>query len=89
MNIIWSNYYCYAETAQADEFLDMVAGIQGSRMDDQRAAMPKFPGLHNSQEVLDQLMTNKSDEATHLDDGFFEMLMRCQVCFTLFTANIN
>ena len=60
----------------------MVAGIQGSRMNDQRAAMPKFPGLHNSQEVLDQLMTNKSDEATHLDDGFFEMLMRCQVSFT-------
>ena len=80
MNIIWSNYYFYVETAQADEFLDMVAGIQGSRMNDQRAAMPKFPGLHNSQEVLDQLMTNKSDEATHLDDGFFEMLMRCQVC---------
>ena len=89
MNIIWSNYYFYVETAQADEFLDMVAGIQGSRMNDQRAAMPKFPGLHNSQEVLDQLMTNKSDEATHLDDGFFEMLMRCQVCLTSFAANIN
>ena len=60
----------------------MVAGIQGSRMNDQRATMPEFPGLHNSQEVLDQLMTNKSDDATHLDDGFFEMLMRCQVyCF--------
>ena len=79
LKIIWSNYYINTETAQADEFLDMVAGIQGSRMNDQRAAMPKFPGLHNSQEVLDQLMTNKSDEATHLDDGFFEMLMRCQV----------
>ena len=54
----------------------MVAGIQGSRMNDQRAALPEFPGLTNSQEVLDQLMTNKT--AT-LDDGFFEMLMRCQV----------
>ena len=72
-------FFFFTERAQADEFLDMVAGIQGSRMNDQRAAMPKFPGLHNSQEVLDQLM-NKSDDATHLDDGFFEMLMRCQVC---------
>ena len=57
-------------------------------MNDQRATMPKFPGLHNSQEVLDQLMTNKSDDATHLDDGFFEMLMRCQVCCVLFIGNV-
>ena len=54
----------------------MVAGIQGSRMNDQRATLPEFPGLHNSQEVIDQLMTNKSHV---LDDGFYEMLMRCQV----------
>ncbi len=67
------------EKVQTDEFLDMVAGIQGSRMNDQRAAMPEFPGLHNSQEVIDQLMTNSSEESTPLDDGFFEMLMRCQV----------
>ena len=67
----------------------MVAGIQGSRMNDQRAALPDFPGLHNSQEVLDQLMTNK---AATLDDGFFEMLMRCQVppaCFALLSLHLT
>ncbi len=68
-----------SDSAQTNDFLDMVAGIQGSRMNDQRAALPKFPGLHNSEEVLDQLITNKSDDNTSLDDGFFEMLMRCQV----------
>ena len=56
----------------------MVAGIQGSRMNDQRASLPQFPGLHNSQEIISHLL-NKTDEKNALDDQFFEMLMRCQV----------
>ena len=55
----------------------MVAGIQGSRMNDQRASLPKFPGLHNSQEIISHLL---ADGKSNLDDQFFEMLMRCQVC---------
>ncbi|XP_033732122.1 G-protein-signaling modulator 2-like isoform X2 [Pecten maximus] len=59
-----------------EEFLDMVAGIQSSRMNDQRAALPQFPGL-NSQTVIDQFLKQRSD--SHVpDDNFFEMLMRCQ-----------
>ena len=61
------------------DFLDMVAGIQGSRMDDQRADL-KFPGL-NSQEVIDQILQQKDENVP--DDNFFEMLMRCQVVFNL------
>jgi len=71
-----------------DEFLDMIASIQGSRMDDQRAdAVALFPGLHNSPAVLRQLTTatahnvhSVTTEGTILDDDeFFETLMRCQV----------
>ena len=47
-------------------------------MNDQRAALPKFPGLNNSQAVIGQLLTNKTDNDVP-DDSFFEMLMRCQV----------
>ncbi|XP_013420307.1 G-protein-signaling modulator 2 isoform X2 [Lingula anatina] len=66
-----------ALSGKADEFLDMVAGIQGSRMNDQRAHLPQFPGLNNSQAVIGQLLHNSPDTAVP-DDNFFEMLMRCQ-----------
>ena len=67
-----------------DEFLDMIASIQGSRMDDQRAdAAALFPGLHSSPAVMRQLATGAhsvSTDGTILDDEqFFETLMRCQV----------
>lgn len=57
----------------------MVAGIQGSRMNDQRAVLPDFPGLNNSKAVIGQFINNRSREDTQLDDAFYEMLMRCQV----------
>lgn len=62
---------------QATEFLDLVAGIQGSRMNDQRADLPEFPGLHNQDEVIGQYVTNRREDNA-LDDQFFEMLIRCQ-----------
>ncbi|CAH1785854.1 unnamed protein product [Owenia fusiformis] len=57
------------------DFLDMVAGIQGSRMNEQRTTLENLPGLHNSKDVIGQLLTNKGEAP---DDAFFEMLMRCQ-----------
>lgn len=60
-----------------EELLDMVAGFQGSRMNDQRASLPSFPGL-NSGDVINQLLTSGQDSQVP-DDSFFEMLMRCQV----------
>lgn len=63
----------------SEEFLDMVAGIQSSRMNDQRAELPRYPGL-NSQEVITQYLHNQPTEEP--DDAFFEMLMRCQVQLT-------
>lgn len=64
-----------ANSPNADEFFDMVAGIQGSRMDDQRADI--FPGLHNDQ-FLARLISRHHDDDSLLDDQFFEMLIRCQ-----------
>lgn len=64
----------------SEEFLDMVAGIQSSRMNDQRAELPRYPGL-NSQEVITQYLHNQPTEEP--DDAFFEMLMHCQVIIQL------
>ena len=73
-------YVCNLISAskQATEFLDLVAGIQGSRMNDQRADLPEFPGLHNQDEVTGQYVTNRREDNA-LDDQFSEMLIRCQV----------
>ena len=69
--------------AHADEFLDMVAGIQGSRMNDQRADF-NFPGLNNSTEVIGRIRSRQ--EQANLDDydNFFDMLMKCQVWIVLY-----
>jgi len=65
-----------ANSPNSDEFLDMVAGIQGARMNDQRATLGPFPGLNNSHDVIGQFATNRREDS--LDDQFFEMLIRCQ-----------
>jgi len=57
----------------------MIAGIQGSRMDDQRSSVAVFPGLHRSQTVIGQFAATRQQEDNALDDQFFDMLMRCQV----------
>jgi len=63
----------------------MIASIQGSRMDDQRAdAAALFPGLHSSPALMRQMQASMhplNTQTTILDDDqFFETLMRCQVC---------
>lgn len=45
--------------------LELIAGMQSKRMDEQRVTLPYLPGLN----------TNKD-----ADDSFIEMLVRCQVC---------
>ena len=40
----------------------MVAGMQSNRMNDQRATLPDFPGLHNSQAIRDLLARQKQQE---------------------------
>ena len=62
----------------------MIAGIQSSRMNDQRAQMPSFPGLTRPDVLVDQsagatAAAAASPPRSNLDDQFFEMLMRCQV----------
>lgn len=63
----------------------MIAGIQGSRMNDQRATLPQFPGL-NSQAVINQYLRSRIDQDVP-DDSFFEMLMRCQVYFCAYAVD--
>ena len=61
-----------------EEFLDMVAGIQGSRMNDQRADI-NFPGLNNSTEVIGRMRSQQPQVNLDDYDSFFDMLMKCQV----------
>jgi hypothetical protein len=70
-----------------EELMDMVAGFQVSRMNDQRANLPTFPGL-NSGEVINQLLAT-SAETEVPDDCFFETLMRCQVRVSILKKQIG
>jgi len=47
-----------------EDLLELIAGMQSKRMDEQRVTLPYLPGLN----------TNKD-----ADDSFIEMLVRCQV----------
>ena len=50
-------------------------------MDEQRASLPRLPGLNNvNPDILRRLSSEPSgeDAAALPDENFFEMLMRCQ-----------
>jgi G-protein signaling modulator 2 len=55
-----------------DDLLDLIAGMQSKRMDEQRVALPHLPGLLPPTQM-------GGDGDTTPDDTFLEMLMRCQV----------
>lgn len=67
-------------TKVQDELLDLIAGMQSKRMDEQRVALPHLPGLHpplpSQPDMLQRLSAAGSNAP---DDTFLEMLMRCQV----------
>nr|CAG4646227.1 EOG090X05CB [Macrothrix elegans] len=65
-----------------EDLLDLIAGMQSRRMDEQRASLPRLPGLNNANpDFLRRLSSEPAGEdaaAALPDDHFFEMLMRCQ-----------
>merc|ERR1719266_1627225 len=67
---------------QKDELLDLIAGVQSHRMNEQRAAVPFLPGLTRSSkqppEILQRLSVATNNEEHFPDESFFEMLMKCQ-----------
>lgn len=65
-----------------EDLLDLIAGMQSRRMDEQRASLPRLPGLNNvNPDILRRLSSEPAgeDAAALPDENFFEMLMRCQV----------
>ena len=62
--------------------LDLIAGVQSHRMNEQRAAVPFLPGLTRSSkqppELLQRLSVATNNEENFPDESFFEMLMKCQ-----------
>lgn len=47
-----------------EDLLELIAGMQSKRMDEQRVTLPHLPGLNTNQDS---------------DDSFIEMLVKCQV----------
>ena len=76
-----------------EDLLDLIAGMQSRRMDEQRASLPRLPGLNNAHpDILRRLSSNTNessgeDAATLPDENFFEMLMRCQVRYNSHFSN--
>lgn len=68
-----------SDDSKKEQLMDIVAGVQSSRINDQRA---NFPGL-NRQEVVNRLLTQRDGNGIP-DDNFFDQLMRCQVRIILF-----
>ncbi|KAF6022583.1 GPSM2 [Bugula neritina] len=66
------------EDTKKEQLMDIVAGVQGSRINDQRA---NFPGLRgNQRNVMSQLLSEGTAGrgGDVPDDNFFDQLMRCQ-----------
>ncbi|GIY25654.1 g-protein-signaling modulator 2 [Caerostris extrusa] len=75
-----------------DDLFDLIAGMQSRRLDEQRASLPRLPGLNyfslnngairnNNNNTIppEQGLHRPSVDASSMpDDEFFEMLMRCQ-----------
>ena len=57
--------------------MDIVAGVQSSQINDQRAS---FPGLNRGSAVVSQLLNQTASNRDGVpNDNFFDQLMRCQV----------
>ena len=63
-----------------DDLIDMIAGVQGGRMEEQRAPVSFLPGLPKAKqpEILQRLSVATNNEQQLPDENFFEMLMKCQ-----------
>jgi len=65
---------------QKEDFLDMIAGAQSSRLNEQRAPWSVLPGLNRTKqpEILQRLSVAATDKDSLPDDSFFEQLMKMQ-----------
>jgi len=63
-----------------EELLDLIAGAQSSRLNEQRAPWAVLPGLTRSKqpEILQRLSVATTDKDSLPDDSFFEQLMKMQ-----------
>merc|ERR1719474_919484 len=75
-NVIGQN----GQGAAKEEMLDMIAGAQSSRLNEQRAPWSVLPGLTRSKqpEILQRLSVATTDKDSLPDDTFFEQLMKMQ-----------
>jgi G-protein signaling modulator 2 len=65
-----------------EDLLEMIAGIQGKRLDEQRACLPGLNPSKENEFIMKRLSVASStggSTKSFPDDGFFDQLMRCQV----------
>ena len=70
-----------APTKKSDgDLLELIAGAQGQRMEEQRATVSFLPGLPRAKqpEILQRLSVATRNDEVFPDETFFEMLMKCQ-----------
>ena len=69
-----------APVCPKDDLLDMIAGAQSCRLNEQRAPWGVLPGLNSSKqpEILQRLSVATTDKDSLPDDNFFEQLMKMQ-----------
>ena len=76
--------------ASPEDFLELLASVQGRRIDEQRASLPFLPGLQDPERVLGPLLQAKAAPpnpnpvaaapvaAVAPADDFLDLLLRCQ-----------
>lgn len=57
--------------------LELIAGMQSKRMDEQRVTLPYLPGL-NANPLTQAAMKTPVRNTQDADDSFIDMLLRCQ-----------
>lgn len=62
--------------------MELIAGMQSKRMDEQRVTLPYLPGLNTNRANLASIKT-PARTPQDADDSFIDMLLRCQVSFGL------
>ncbi|CAG0919433.1 unnamed protein product [Notodromas monacha] len=72
-----------AVAAVKEDLLEMIAGIQGKRLDEQRACLPGLNPSKDNEFIIKRLSIASSvggstSGKNFPDDGFFDQLMRCQ-----------
>lgn len=70
-------YFFFFIDREEDDLLELIAGMQSKRMDEQRVTLPYLPGL-NTNPKHQATMKTPVRTPQDADDSFIDMVLRCQ-----------